>query len=235
MASEPRTVDDIVRYGPGIPGEDALKLLGHLDGRRVLELGCSPGGAAVTMARAGAKVIVVDESEDALAATRETAARHGVRVETRPGPLAELAFVRAETIDVAVSIYGLAAVEDVDRVFRQVHRVLRPERPLVFSLPHPALVLLDPAGDADEPRPRRRWWDDRPLTASGLLRPGPGDVELQPRTLHALFTSLGRANFRVDVVAEPPAEPELLDPEHRVPALDWVPPTVILRARKLGL
>jgi SAM-dependent methyltransferase len=230
-------VGDVVRYGPGIPGEDALKLLGHLDGRRVLELGCSPGGAAVTMARAGAKVIVVDESDDALAATREAAARHGVRVETRHGPLAELAFVRAETIDVAVSIYGLAAVDDVDRVFRQVHRVLRPERPLVFSLPHPALVLLDPDGGGTEPRPRRRWWDDRPLTASGPLWPGEGTAELLPRTLQALFTSLGRANFRVDVVAEPPAEPQILGPEQPdpAPALDWVPPTLILRARKQGL
>lgn len=225
----PPDATDVVRYGPGIPGEDALKLLGHLDGRRVLELGCSPS-TAVTMAGAGAKVIVVDESEDALAAVRDRAGHQGVRVETRHGPLAELAFVRAETIDVALSIYGLAAVDDIDRVFRQVHRVLRPERPFVFSLPHPAFGLLDP--DDEEPRLRRRWWDDRP-------RPGPGATPdrapHRPRTPAALFTSLGRANFRVDVVAEPPADREATAPDQWSEALAWVPPTLILRARKQGL
>ena len=34
---------------------------------------------------------------------------------------------------------GSCPVDDIDRVFRQVDRVLRPEHPLVLSLPHPAL------------------------------------------------------------------------------------------------
>jgi SAM-dependent methyltransferase len=246
------SLDDLdpVRYGPGIPGEDSLKLLGHLDGRRVLELGCSPG-TAVTMARAGAKVIVVDESEEALAAAREAAGRADVRIEIRHGPLAELAFVRADTIDVAVSVYGLAAVADIDRVFRQVHRVLRPERPLVLSLPHPAFALLGAgagagagggvdvgdgadAGDAgDGLRPRRRWWDDRPTPWP--MTGGRAGQAARPRTVSTLFTSLGRANFRVDAVAEPPVDRTALPPGDWHDALDWVPPTLILRARKQGL
>ena len=145
---------DAVRYGPGLPTEDELKLLGHVEGRRVLELACGAGASAVALAKAGARVIAVDVDARNLDDTRERAEREGVRVETHQGPLAELAFVRADTIDAALSTYGLATVADLDRVFRQVHRVLRTDRPFVFSLPHPAFVMLDPAGG--EPLLRRR-------------------------------------------------------------------------------
>ncbi|HEX6237515.1 MAG TPA: class I SAM-dependent methyltransferase [Acidimicrobiales bacterium] len=231
---------DAVRYGPGLPPEGELKLLGHVEGRRVLLLGCGgPPGAsaasgaastsgveapgAVVLAAAGARVIVVDPDADDLAATREMAERAGVRVETHQGPPAELAFVRADTIDLALSVYGLAAVDDLDRVFRQVHRVLRPDRPLVLSLPHPAFAMLDAAGEA--PLVHRTWWDPSPAL--------PADATSRPRTPAVLFAALGRANFRVDALLEPPAG-ESLAGSHWSEAMRWVPPSLILRARKQG-
>jgi SAM-dependent methyltransferase len=218
---------DLVRYGPGLSETD-LRLLGHVAGRRVLDLGCGAGAGAVALAVAGAKVIAIDEDADNLAATRDAAQRRGVRVETHHGPLAELAFVRADTIDGAVSSYGLAAVEDIDRVFRQVHRVLRSDRPLVFSLPHPAFAVLHP----DEPVPRlqRSWWDATPLAWSSGSPNGPPD---RPRTLASLFASLGRANFAVDGLAEPPVAPAEAG-DAWCEAMRWVPPTLVLRARKQG-
>jgi SAM-dependent methyltransferase len=218
---------DAVRYGPGLVEAD-LRLLGHVAGRRVLDLGCGAGAGAVALAVAGAKVIAIDEDPDNLATTRETAERAGVRVETHHGPLYELAFVRADTIDAAVSSYGLAAVDDIDRVFRQVHRVLRPDRPLVFSLPHPAFTVLHP----DEPVPRlqRSWSDPSPLEWSSGAPGGPPD---QPRTLATLFASLARANFAVDGLAEPMVS-EAEAGDAWCEAMRWVPPTVVVRARKQG-
>ena len=113
-----------------------------------------------------------------------------MRVETHHGPLAELAFVRADTIDAALSTYGLATVADLDRVFRQVHRVLRTDRPFVFSLPHPAFVMLDPAGG--EPVLRRPWWDTSPVTWSAAA----GDEPDRPVTLGTLFSALGGPGSR---------------------------------------
>ena len=124
-----------------------------------------------------------------------------MRVETHHGPLAELAFVRADTIDAALSTYGLATVADLDRVFRQVHRVLRTDRPFVFSLPHPAFVMLDPAGG--EPVLRRAWWDTSPVTWSAGA---PATSPTGAITLGMLFSALGRAGFAVDTVLEPPAD-----------------------------
>lgn len=220
---------DAVRYGPGLPPEEDLRLLGPVKGRRILELGCGAGAGSVALAAAGARVIAVDEDPDNVTATREAAEAHGVRVETHHGNLADLAFVRAETIDAALSSYGLAALDDIDRVFRQVHRVLREDHPFVFSLPHPAFNMLDP-GDRT-PRLRRTWWDAEPVPWSTAGEGAPPD---RPRTLSSLFTSLGRANFRIDALAEPPGDEVGAGPSW-CEAMRWVPPTMVVRARKQGL
>ncbi len=212
---------DVVTYGPDIAREDTLKLLGNVDGKRVLDLGCGAGHNAIALARAGAKVIAVDSSSDQVADARAACEREGVKVELHHAPLAELAFIRADTIDAAISVFGLAPIDDLDRVFRQVDRVLRPEHPLVLSLPHPAHAMVD--RHDPERRVQRSYWDPAPIE---------GDV---PRTISSLFTSLGRANFRVDTLLEP--EPAASGPrsaqwqEH----MRFIPATVVLRARKQGL
>lgn len=220
---------DAVRYGPGIPTESELKLLGRVDGRRILELSCGAGANTVTLAKAGARVIAVDDIAGNLADTRDRAAREKVRVEAHHGPLAELAFVRADTIDAALSAYGLATVDDLGRVFRQVHRVLRSDRPFVFSLPHPAFVMLDPADG--EPVLRRPWWEAGPIPWSV------GDGRADPDravTLNGLFAGLSRAGFGVDALLEPQAERDTAG-DAWSDAMRWVPPTLIVRARKLGI
>lgn len=218
---------DVVSYGADVPREDALKLLGPVEGKRVLDLGCGTGHNAVALARQGAKVIGVDESSEQIADARAACGRAGVKVEWHHSSLAELAFLRADTIDAALSSGGLAPIADIDRVFRQVHRVLRPECPLVLSFPHPAFALID----VEDPtlRIRRSYWDDTPIQADGDR---PADV---PRTISAIFTSLLRTNFRVDVILEP--EPTRGDP--RGPfwddAMETLPATLVIRARKLGI
>ena len=219
---------ECVTYGFDVPSEDTLKLLGNVEGKRVLDLGCGAGHNAIALARAGAKVIAVDSSADQVAEARRAAEAHGVKVELHHAPLAELAFVRADTIDAVVSAFGLATVGDVDRVFRQVDRVLRPEHHFVLSLPHPAFAMVEPT-DPDR-RVRRAYWDTAPLPPG--VEGGAVDV---PRTIGSLFTALGRANFRVDAVIEP--EPIAGGPRSSgwVDAMAYVPSTLIVRARKQGI
>lgn len=212
---------DNVTYGADVAREDTLKLLGNVDGKRILDLGCGAGHNAIALARHGAKVIGVDESSDQVAEARAAAEREGIKLELHHAPLAELAFIRADTIDGAVSAFGLTAVDDLDRVFRQVDRVLKPEHHFVLSMPHPAFALVD--ADDPERRVRRSYWDPAPMG---------GDV---PRTISALFTALGRANFRVDAVLEP--EPASGGPHSRgwIDAMRYLPATLIIRARKQGI
>ena len=93
---------DVVSYGPDCPTEAELRLLGRLDGQRVLELGCGGGPNSVAMAKQGAKVISVDSSAEQLGHARRLGEREEVTLELHQGDLADLAFVRADTIDAAV-------------------------------------------------------------------------------------------------------------------------------------
>lgn len=212
--------------GPGLDPELTERLLGSLPGRRILELGAGGGRLGATLASRGAKVICVDPSAERVADAREVAETAGVKVEYHQSDLADLAFIRGDQIDLAIAVYSLAAVADLGRVFRQVDRVLRPEASLVMSLPHPVSLAL--AEDATgPPRLSRSLLDTTPLSwevdgESGTVHPhGIGDV----------VTTLWRSNFRVDTLLELPSSAC----NHSVPAPDWVPATLVIRARKQGV
>src|SRR2546423_10729312 len=145
-----RLPTDVAHYGPDIGTEADFRLLGNLAGKRVLELGCGGAQCSIAFAKQGAIAIGVDFSAEQLGFARRLCEREGVKVELHHGDLADLAFLRADSIDVAFSAYAFGYIEDLSRVFRQVHRVLKTGAPLVFSLPHPAYDMIDD-DDAEEP------------------------------------------------------------------------------------
>jgi len=216
-----------LEMGPGLDHELGTRLLGNVEGKRVLELGCGSGQASIAMARLGAKVIAIDSSSDRLAEARSAAEEADVSIEFHHGDLAELAFIRGDRIDVAVSVYSLAAVADLGRVFRQVERVLKSEAALLFSLPHP-LALSTAFERQSSPLMIRTQFDATPIRWEAE------DLEgiVIPHRIADVFTTLVRSNFRVDTLQEPPSsEPQ--DPiAHWTPLAEWLPTTVIFRGRK---
>lgn len=219
----------VVTYGADLPTEADLRLLGPVEGARVLDLGCGSGHNAVTLAQQGAKVIAVDPSAACLARARERAERAELRVELHQGGLAELAFLRSDSVDAALSVMALAAVDDVDRVFRQVHRVLKPQAPFVCSFPHPAFAMFDPT--APDPLRVARAYDQGTPIAWDL---GPDVVTDHPRTVGELFTALSRASFVVDQLLEPTAPARGSHSASFTDAMVSVPATLVLRGRKQG-
>jgi SAM-dependent methyltransferase len=220
---------DVAHYGPDIGTEADFKLLGDLKGKRVLELGCGGAQCSIAFAKQGGTAIGIDFSAEQLAFARRLCEREEVRVELRQGDLADLAFLRADSIDLAFSAYTFGYVEDLNRVFRQVHRVLKPNAPLVFSLPHPAYDMID--DQADPPLLiRRSYFDRSPIdyTWSGI------PFTDYHHTFADLYMGLARASYRVDMVIEP--EPVGAGPHSQFwrDTFTFVPRTLIIRARKEG-
>ena len=65
----PGDTGGVVVYGSELPTEADLKLLGTVEGARILDLGCGTGRNAVVLAQSGAKVLGVDPSAEQLAAS----------------------------------------------------------------------------------------------------------------------------------------------------------------------
>jgi SAM-dependent methyltransferase len=220
---------DVVHYGGDIGTEADYRLCGDVKGKRVLELGCGGAQNSIAFAKHGAIAIGVDFSAEQLAHARQLADQEGVKIELHESDVADLAFIRADTIDLAFSACALNYVEDLNRVFRQVHRVLKPNAALVFSTNHPTGHLIDT--DADEPLlVRRSYWDHAPMEWEWNGVP----FRDYHHTVQDVFTSLIRANFRVDTIIEP--EPVASGPR----SMFWdetqklVPRYLIIRARKEG-
>jgi ubiquinone/menaquinone biosynthesis C-methylase UbiE len=227
--AEARIPTDVVHYGPDIATETELRLLGDVKGRRVLELGCGGAQNSIALAKEGANVTGVDASAEQLAFGRRLADAEGVKVELRHGDLADLAFLRSDSIDLVLSAYAFDYVEDLGRVFRQVHRVLKVGAPMVFSLKHPAYTLLD--DDAEPPLlVRRSYFDKSPVRYS---RAG-GLFAEYPHTFADLTMGLARASYRIEVILEPEPNPAGPRTAHWRDAFRSVPRTIIFKARKAG-
>jgi ubiquinone/menaquinone biosynthesis C-methylase UbiE len=220
---------NVVHYGADVPTEAELRLCGNVEGKRVLELGCGAAQASVAFAKKGARTTAVDFSAEQLAHAKRLVAQEKVRVELHHGDLADLAFIRADQVDLAFSADALGYVENLDRVFRQVHRVLKQEAPFVFALPHPAYAMIDDQGDPPL-LIRRAYYDRTPIE----FEQGGITFTRYHHTISSIFTSLTRANFRVDTLLEPePATGGKRSPQWNEAFLT-VPRTLVIRARKQG-
>ena len=139
-----------------------------------------------------------------------------MKVEWRTGDLADLAFLRAESIDAAFSSSAVAEVDDASRLFRQVQRVLKPNGAFVFSYDASDVAVRRRRRRGRSLLLRPRTHRRRSATASPCASTSATSVEV--------FTELGRAGFRVDTILEPkPSTPGAR-----------IPDTIIWRARKEG-
>lgn len=225
-----RLPTDVAVYGPDIATEADLRLLGNLAGKRVLDLGCGAAQSSIAFAKQGAIAIGVDFSGEQIAQARRLCEQEGVKVELHHGDLADLAFLRGESIDLVWSSYAFWYVEDLNRVFRQVHRVLKQNAPLVFSLPHPAYDLIDE--DAEPPLlVRRPYFDRAPIEVKVA------DTKLIAfhHTMSDIYMGLLRSGYRVDVMLEPEPVPSGPRSGFWRETFRYVPRTLVVRARKEGI
>ena len=114
--------------------EYAYHLLGDVRGRRVLDYGCGSGANTVQLANRGARVVGLDISEDLIRlAARRMAVNRAGGAPFVVGSAHELPFPD-ESIDV---VFGIAILHhlDLNRVSREVHRVLKPGGRAIFREP----------------------------------------------------------------------------------------------------
>ncbi len=196
----------VVRYGTSVADDAELRLCGDVVGKRVIELGISAPSNAVAMAGAGARAIAVDPSPDRIALLRRQAEEAEVTVQCHQAEVADLGFVTSASIDLVLASHSLHDVDDLARLLRQIHRVLKPEAPFIMASPHPIAAMLGS------------------VAGQQVVHEAYGAGST--RSISDLFMAMQRTNFRIDVMLE-------LQPLNARNAM--TPAVLVIRARKLGV
>jgi ubiquinone/menaquinone biosynthesis C-methylase UbiE/ADP-ribose pyrophosphatase YjhB (NUDIX family) len=228
---EHRLKTDAAHYGPRMPTENDLRLLGEVRGKRILEIGCGGGQCSIAFARQGAIATGIDQSSVQLDFARQLAVTEGVRVEFIEEDITTLPQVKNASQDAVFSACALGYVEDIPTCFAEVARVLRPGGLFVFSVGHPVRNMI---ADEDRFSIARPYWDGYQEWEWGA---GSG-VWLRDwsRTVEEWFGHLRGAGFTVDRIVEPrmlvDAHDESWDDTYPLEQGLVVPPTLIFKAVK---
>ena len=102
-----------------------------MTGSVAIELGCGTAYVSAWMARRGADVVGIDNSERQLATARRLAAAHGVELTLIHGDAESVPYPDA-SFDFAISEYGAAIWADPYRWIPEAARLLRPGGRLIF-------------------------------------------------------------------------------------------------------
>jgi SAM-dependent methyltransferase len=197
-------------------------------GKELLCLGAGGGRHGPLHALAGARVTVVDLSERQLEHDRRAAAARGLALRTVRASIDALAELGASAFDVVLQPVSSCYVPDVERVYAEVARVIRPGGLYVVQHKQPASLQASDGPPYGLVHPQI---EGRPLPPAQGAHREPGTAEFL-HGLEALLGGLCRAGFAIEDVAEPPRADALApagSPGHRA----WfLPPYLKIKARR---
>ncbi len=195
---------DTPRWGIWSVPESQLRMLpADLAGKDAIELGCGTAYVSAWLARRGARVVGIDNSEAQLATATRLQRRYGFDFPLLHGN-AEAVPYPDSSFDFAISEYGACLWADPQRWVPEAARLLRPGGRLVFLINSFLLSLCMPA-------------EEGVAATDRLLRPAfgsyrmewPGDPGVEFHLSHGDWLRLLRGSgFEVEDLVEvrPPAD-----------------------------
>jgi len=155
-----------IEWGPNSYPESQLKVLGPLRGKKVLEIGCGAAQFGIALARKGAHVTGIDMSREQLKHAKRNIEAAGVEYRIEQGNAEDLARFRAGSFDLAVSDFA-AGFMDLDRLFKQVRRVLKPGGKVAVAWSSPILECMTDLGERPLHSFIRSYFDRTPFVEGG--------------------------------------------------------------------
>ncbi len=195
-----------IHWGVHAPYEKELKLLGKIKGKKVIEVGCGGGQNSIALAKKGAKVTGIDLSKEQLKFAENLAKKERVKVNFIKGDFQKLSkYVKKESFDIALSSWAFQYSPDLNKLFKEVYKVLKKNGKFVFAMPHPFQDIIDPM----EFKKKRRIKFERSYFDTGRYEEV-GVVKGEKRVfvgfhvkVSDIFNALVKAGFKVEKILEP--------------------------------
>lgn len=183
-----------------------LSLLPDVGGKQVLDAGCGPGAYTQRLVERGAQVLGLDASPQMIEYSQQRV-RQGA--EFRVFDLTQpLDFLQDGSFDLIVSALTISYIADLNRLFAEFARVLRPAGLFVFSTHHPT---ADFQRHSDHSYFATVQVSDTWRSLGGA----PVTVPFYRRPLTAITEALWQNGFVIERLIEPQPVPEFqqADPE----------------------
>ena len=185
-----------VLYGGGCPEENEIGLIGSVADRDVLEIGCGGAQCAIAFAKMGARVTALDFASSEILFAKQLAAEHEVEISFLLQDMADLAPITSTSQDLVFSSNAFAYVDDLDRCFAEVFRVLRPTGMFVWAMGHP----LGHVVDSETLQATQSYFDTDPKVVG---RETGNPFASVHRTFSDYYNLLVDAGFLIERVLEP--------------------------------
>jgi ubiquinone/menaquinone biosynthesis C-methylase UbiE len=134
-----------------------------LRGARVLALAAGGGWDGIIFAKLGADVTVLDLSTRQVRTAKSLAKSQGVKLQAVEGNMKDLSRFADDEIDLVWHCHSLVFIDDIDVVFREVGRVLKPGGTYITGTMHPTTLRLYRTFDGRGWRPLSSYYDNGPI------------------------------------------------------------------------
>jgi len=117
-----------------------LKLIGNLNGKKVLDAGCGEGYNTRIFARTGAMMTGVDISPRLIEHARQAEKAEPLGIRYEVASFTDLSLFNNESFDTVVSTMALMDSPDYEKALAEIFRVLRKNSDFFFSVSHPCFM-----------------------------------------------------------------------------------------------
>jgi SAM-dependent methyltransferase len=121
--------------------DDDLQLIGDVQNKRVIELGCGASNIGIILAKRGANVSGIDISREQIELARKNAVNENVDIDLKVSSIEEYEW--KAKFDIVISICAFQYISDVGKIFERVHRHLKRGGFFLFSTNHPAFYTVE--------------------------------------------------------------------------------------------
>jgi len=224
------------------------RLIGDVQGQRILDAGCGTGYLSRELTRRGASVLGVDFSPAMVEIARERAAEQGLAIEQGVASVSGLFEgdnalpVEPASFDLAVANYVLMDLPDLKGAMDSLAQALRPGGVAVLIFSHPCFPQGEGTTvDADPRSPVVNYrWTHNYFEASAVLEPAWGRFDTAfpyyHRSLSEYFAAFTSAGFVVTDLEEPRLEPERIhlagEDERRIRRSKLLPYSIAFRLER---